>query len=104
MSLFYGRNRMKKREGPQAIFSLFNGNSERLKDIFALLYLQSYFPRHVWQANSLERLGQTDSLRMARISEKQITTKLLSQSKKAYPADFFKNVKQKNKLLDTIMI
>lgn len=53
----------------------------------SLLYLQSYFPRRVWQANNLERLGQIDFLRKARISGKQIKTKLLSQSKKSYPAD-----------------
>lgn len=91
--MFYGRKQNEK-ERPQAIFSLVNGNTERktekLKDIFVLLYLQSYSPRHVWQANSLERLGQTDSLRMARISEKQVKTKLLSQSKKSYPADLKK--------------
>jgi hypothetical protein len=50
-------------------------------------YLQSYFPRHVWQASSLETLEQRGSLKTARISEKESQAKLLSQSEALYPPD-----------------
>lgn len=99
-----GKNRMEKYETKTSshlplIRTLKARNTESEKYFcicISHLYLQSYFPRHVWQANSLERLGQTDSVRKARISEKQIKAKLLSQSKKSYPADL------KEKLLKTV--